>query len=75
MPVCLVGLAWGGKKVSSEAPCVDRGRLGGVLCRCAVGIGEGRVVSDAVSHCDLRGSMSVWGVSGVIVPSGLVGGV
>ena len=30
------------------------GRVGGLLCRCAVGIGGGRVVSHAPCHCDLR---------------------
>ena len=34
---------------------VDRGRLGGDFCRCAVGIGGGRVVSDSPGRCDLSG--------------------
>ena len=38
---------------------VDRGRLGGDLCRCAVGIGGGRVVSDALCRCDW-GERVVW---------------
>ena len=35
---------------------MDRGRLGGDLRRCVVGIGGERVVSDAPCHCDLCGA-------------------
>ena len=35
---------------------LDRGRLGGDLSRCAMGIGGGRVVSDALRRWDWPGS-------------------
>ena len=35
---------------------VDPGSAGVVLCRCAVGIGEVRVVPDAPCHCHMRGA-------------------
>ena len=49
----------------------DRGRVGRVWCRCAVGFGGRPVVSDALRHCDLRGAGRV----GVVVPRGFVGRV
>ena len=48
---------------------LDRGRLGGDLCRCAVGIGAGRVASDALCPCDSRGVCGM----GSAVPLGLAG--
>ena len=32
------------------------GRVGVVMCHCAMGIGEARVVSNALCHCDWRRS-------------------
>ena len=41
---------------------LDGGRLGGDLCRCAVGIGDGRVISDALCRWDLLVSGYLAGV-------------
>ena len=63
---------------------LDRGRLGGIFCRCAVGIGEGRVVSDALCRWAMGigvfgavviGERVIWVVCKVVVLWGLVGGV
>ena len=57
----------------SDAPsiviCVERVGVGVVLCRCAVGVGGRRVVSDALWHCDLRG-MCLCGVCLVLLCGG-----